>query len=403
MELSGKRIVLLAHRMPWPPNRGDRITTWNLLRHFHEAGAQLRVGCFQVPGEDGPALEHLRSLGIEVFAAPIHPRLRKLTSLLGLLGREALTLRYFHDKELLEELRRWIEEFRPDLCLAYSSSMGWYFLQPGIAGAKVPMITHFAELDSDKWEQYAGHSGILGRWIYGREARSLLAFERELARAMDLNLVVSPLEKTLFETRIPGAPVEVLPNGVDLETFRPGTLEEREEATLIFTGVMNYHPNVDGVLAFVEEAWPQIQKKQENSRFIVLGSKPSAPIQRLGSRPGIEVTGFVEDTRPWFRRASIAVVPLRIARGIQNKVLEAMAMGLPVVCTKKAFEGIDARPGEELIVVNHIAEMTEPILDLMARPEERARMGKAARKAVEERYDWTKIFERLDGYLARLF
>ncbi len=277
--------------------------------------------------------------------------------------------------------------------------MGWYFLQPGIADTPPPKITHFAELDSDKWDQYSRNSGVLGSWIYGREARSLLRFERELAEAMDLNLVVSPIEKALFEKQIPGPRVEVLPNGVDLETFRPGPLEEREEGTLIFTGVMDYHPNVDGVKAFTEEVYGRILKQRTDSRLIVLGSHPTPAIQRLGTQPEIEVTGFVEDTRPWFRRASIAVVPLRIARGIQNKVLEAMAMGLPVVCTKKAFDGIDARPGEELCVVDGIPEMEAPILRLMADAKERERMGKAARRAMEERYDWAKIFARLDGFL----
>jgi sugar transferase (PEP-CTERM/EpsH1 system associated) len=290
-------------------------------------------------------------------------------------------------------------DFKPDFCLAYSSSMGWYFLQPGVAEIGVPKITHFAELDSDKWDQYAQHSGFLGRWIYSREARSLLSFEKDLAKAMDLNLVVSPLEKTLFEKKIPGPKVEVLPNGVDLESFQPGPLEEREEETMIFTGVMNYHPNVDGVRAFAEKVFRRIQAKRVNSRFIILGSHPTPAIQNLGTNPGIEVTGFVEDTRPWFRRASIAVVPLRIARGIQNKVLEAMAMGLPVVCTQKAFDGIDAKPGEELIVVNGIEEMESPILQLLGNPKERKRMGRAARQAMEKRYDWNRIFERFDGFL----
>ncbi len=344
-------------------------------------------------------MEHLRSLGIEVYAAKMRPKIRKISSLLGLFGNEALTLRYFHDKGLLKKLREWMQSFQPDFCLAYSSSMGWYFLQPGVAKAKVPMITHFAELDSDKWDQYSKHSGVLGRWIYGREARSLLGFERELAKAMDLNLVVSPIEKALFEKQIPGPRVEVLPNGVDLESFQPGPLEEREKGTLIFTGVMDYHPNVDGVKAFAEEVFGRIRKQRADSRFIVLGSHPTPAIQRLGTQPEIEVTGFVEDTRPWFRRASIAVVPLRIARGIQNKVLEAMAMGLPVVCTQKAFDGIDAKPGEELCVVKGISEMEEPILRLLADPKERERMGRAARKAMEERYDWSKIFARLDGFL----
>ncbi len=402
MELSGKRVIFLSHRMPWPPNRGDRITTWNLLRHFQACGAEIRVGCFQVPGQDEPAIEHLRSLGIEIYAAKMHPKTRKITSLLGLLGRDALTLRYFHDKGLLMQMKEWMRSFKPDFCLAYSSSMGWYFLQPGVAETGIPFITHFAELDSDKWDQYAKHAGPLGRWIYGREARSLLGFEKKLAAAMDLNLVVSPLEKTLFEKQIPGPRVEVLPNGVDLETFQPGPLHEREEGTLIFTGVMDYHPNVDGVKAFVEEVFGSVQKKMPECRFIVLGSHPLPTIQRLGTRTGIEVTGFVEDTRPWFRRASIAVVPLRIARGIQNKVLEAMAMGLPVVCTKKAFEGINAVPGEELCVVDSVREMEAPILKLLEEPKERERMGKAARKAMEERYDWAKIFQRLDGFLRSL-
>ncbi len=392
-------ILFLSQRVPYPPDRGDRITTWNILQHFLALGQSIRVACFLENERDEEAVKHLEGLGIQVLSHRIHPRLRRIACLTHLLGKQALTLPYFHSKQIDRGIGEWLSTARPRLAFAYSSSMGQYLMQHGSRLASVQKIMHFAELDSDKWAQYAVQKGFPGTWVYGREARLLLSFEQELAHQMDLNLVVSAVEKELFEQRIPDAPVEVLRNGVDLEHFRPCDAAQREAATLIFTGVMDYHPNVDGVLHFAEVIWPRIREKRPEARFLVVGAHPSAEIRALHGQRGIEVSGRVDSTVPWFERACMAVVPLRIARGIQNKVLEAMAMGLPVVTSPKAFQGIRAEPGQDIFVADDDESFVEHTLTLLDSPDLRGRMGQSAREAMQASYQWSVILEQLDRHL----
>lgn len=392
-------ILFLSQRVPYPPDRGDRITTWNVLQHFLTKGKRVRVACFLENDRDEAAVEHLEGLGIQVLSERIHPRLRKLRCLPHLLCKDALTLPYFYSKRIHEGIGRWLEEGLPSLAFGYSSSMGQYFLQHESSLSDVHRIMHFAELDSDKWAQYSTQKSWPGSWVYSREARLLLDFERKLAHDMDLNLVVSTVEKDLFERRIPGAPVEVLRNGVDLQHFQPGDPTKREAATLIFTGVMNYHPNVDGVLHFARSLWPRIREHNPEARFLVVGSNPTAELRALDGKKGIEVSGRVESTVTWFERASIAVVPLRIARGIQNKVLEAMAMALPVVATPKAFSGIRALPDQDLFVAQDDETFLQHTLKLLDSPDLRTTMGQSARQAMQASYEWPTILHQLDRHL----
>lgn len=397
-----RELIFLAQRVPYPPDRGDRITTWNILRAFVERGDAVRILAFAESDDDLESAEELRRRGCEVVAPRITPVWRRRLCARHLLGREPITLPYFRHPELSSAMARWVRERPPSLCFAYSSSMGQYLLRELGALRACPKIMQFAELDSDKWRQYAASSGALGRWVYGREARLLLRFERELAQRMDLNFVVSEVERELFAREIPEAPVAVLTNGVDLEAFRPAPDGTREPHTLIFTGVMDYRPNLDAVQRFVRAIWPALRREFADARFLVVGKNPPPELQALHGQDGIEVSGWVASTLPWFDRARLAVVPMRIARGVQNKVLESMACGLPVVVSPKAFEGIDARAGEELVVAESDVEFLEACSALLRDPERAAGIGRAARRAMEQRYGWPAIHQRLEELIAGL-
>jgi polysaccharide biosynthesis protein PslH len=390
--------VFLCQRVPWPPDRGDRITTWHLLQHLLQRGADVRIGCFQEEDRDAEGVAFLASRCREIVAPRLDRRTSKLTSLRGLLTGEPLTLPFFRDRRLSAAMRRWSRDQRPDLCFVYSSSMAQYALDEP-AGAKV---MHFAELDSDKWRQYAAKSGALGRWIYGREARRLLAFEDRVARAFARSLVVSEVERTLFRECIPGVDPAVLPNGVDVDHFTSAGDGERHPQTAIFTGVMDYEPNIDGVCWFAERCWPTLRQRFPDARLLVVGSKPVPAVQALAQLPGITVTGRVPTTPPWFDRAAVAIAPLRLARGVQNKVLEAMSMGLPMVSSPQAAQGLGDVPAGTLTVADGEVATIDGVADLFAAPARARAMGLAAAAWVRREWRWERVYQRLDELLAEL-
>jgi sugar transferase (PEP-CTERM/EpsH1 system associated) len=323
-------------------------------------------------------------------------RVRKLTSLRGLLTGEALTLPFFRDAALAAAVRRWSEPEPPDLVYVYSSSMAQY----AMASPARAKVMQFAELDSDKWRQYATVSGPVGRWIYGREARRLLAFEDRVARTFSRSLVVSEVERTLFRERIPGVDPAVLPNGVDVVHFTSSGDRDRQPRTAVFTGVMDYEPNIDGVCWFVDACWPALRQRFPDAQLLIVGSKPVAKVQALAQRPGITVTGRVPETPPFFDRAAVAIAPLRLARGVQNKVLEAMSMALPVVASPQAAQGLGDVPAGTLTVADGAAATLAGVADLFADPVRARASGAAAAAWVRREWRWERMYDRLDAILA---
>ncbi len=228
-----------------------------------------------------------------------------------------------------------------------------------------------------------------------------LAFERRIAHAFDENVFCTPLEQAIFEEQIPGASSIVLRNGVDIDHYRPDPAPAEPEH-LVFVGVMNYLPNVDGCVHFVREVLPLVRAAYPDVRFTIVGSKPAPEVEALARQPGVTVTGFVDDPRLWLRRAAISVAPLRIARGIQNKVLEALAMGLPVVGTTSATQGVEGTPGQHFVLADTAEEQARAITTLLDDPSRARAIGAAGRAFVEERYAWEHVLAPLDELVARL-
>jgi sugar transferase (PEP-CTERM/EpsH1 system associated) len=385
------RILFLSQRVPYPPNRGDKITTWRLIERMKRAGHHVRVVAFAHDEGDREAAGQLAEMGFEVAVHPPTPRWRALPALAG---ARPLTLAVYGSAALQADVDRTIAGV--DLAYAYSSSMGAFFLRH----AK-PRVMHFAELDSDKWRQYAEKTGFPMSWVYRREARTLLAFERELARTVGENIFCTPLEQRIFQELVPGASSLVIRNGVDLAHYQPRA-EARESGLLVFVGVMNYYPNVEGVAWFCRAVLPAVQRRVPGARLAIVGSHPTAEVQALARLPGVTVTGFVDDPRTWLRRAAVSVAPLRIARGIQNKVLEAMAMGLAVVGTRAATQGVDGVPGRDYLVAESAEEQVEAVCALLLDAERARDLGRAARAFVEANYDWETCLRPLDNVLERL-
>lgn len=387
------RVLFLSQRVPYPPNRGDKITTWRLVERLGREH-EVRIVAFAHDEKDVAAARELEAKGYATIAIPYRDRAAKIGALPLLLTKKPLTLGVYGSRELQAAVDRLAGD--SDLAYAYSSSMG-AFLEKH---ARLPRVMHFGELDSDKWRQYAERSSFPMRQVYAREHRTLLEFERRIARTFSANVVCTPLEKQVFEREIPGSTATVLRNGVDLAHYAP-RWDGREPDRIVFTGVMNYLPNAEGCVWFVREILPLVRRDVPGATFSIVGSHPTPEVQRLADVPGVEVTGFVDDTRTWLGKASLSVAPLRIARGIQNKVLEAMAMGLPVVGTTCATQGVEGVDGRDFRVRDEPAAFAREVVDLLRAPERALDLGRAARRFVEATYDWEVVFRPLDDLVAR--
>jgi sugar transferase (PEP-CTERM/EpsH1 system associated) len=257
------------------------------------------------------------------------------------------------------------------------------------------------DVDSRKWEQYAEKSPAWSAWLYRREARCLGAYERRIAESFDRVLVVSEQERELFPGDQRGALLAV-PNGVDLEYFTPDyqSRADMPPMSIVFTGVMDYWPNVEGVRWFVEHIFPRIRSAVPNAHLYIVGSRPGNAVRRLGTTAGITVTGHVDDVRDFIAGARVCVAPLRIARGVQNKVLEAMAMGKAVISTPYAFEGLAAVLGQDLEVAGDEERFAAVAVDLLKDSARAQMLGRNARHCVEQGYSWAASLRLLEAILS---
>ena len=388
-------LLFLAHRIPYPPNKGDKIRAWHLLKHLAKHH-RIHLGAFIDDPADWQYAEKVRAVCASTNLVGIEPRWGKVRSLTGLLTGEPLTLPFYRHPGM----QKWV-----DACLAagvgqvltYSSAMASFVMQHGSARR----IMDFVDIDSDKWRQYAPTKPWPLSWLYRREGDKLLAWERRVAAEFDASLFVSAAEAADFQALAPESAGKVgyYHNGVDADFFSP----ERDypnpypdaSKTVVFTGVMDYWPNVDAVLWFAAEVLPLLHVNLPGCRFAIVGSKPAPEVLALAGQSGILVTGRVEDVRPYLAHAHVVVAPLRIARGIQNKVLEGMAMARPVVATPQALEGIDAIPDIEVRVAGDAAAMAAAVLTAL----NDSRAGPAARQRVLESFSWAHNLVSVDQLL----
>ena len=388
------KVLFLSQRVPYPPNRGDKITTWRIVEKLAREHEPVVIA-FAHDDADREAARVLREeKGIRTITVDHDERAKKLGALPLLFTRKALTLGVYGSKELQRVVDEELED--ADLAYAYSSSMGAF-----LEGRGTPWVMHFAELDSDKWRQYAERHRPPMSLVYRREWRTLRAFEQRVAHDALTSVFCTPLEQRIFEREIPGAPSIVMRNGVDLTHHAPAP-DRAEPGHLVFVGVMDYYPNVDGCRWFADEILPAVRRAVPDARFTIVGSKPTPEVLALGERDGIEVTGFVDDPREYLARAAVSVAPLRVARGIQNKVLEALAMGLPTVGTTSATQGVEGAPGHDFLVADEAAGFADHVVELLQDPERARALGRAGRDFVERTYDWEACLAPLDEILDRV-
>jgi polysaccharide biosynthesis protein PslH len=388
------RIFYICRRVPFPPDRGDKIAAFNAIRHL-AARHEVHVFCLGDGLQDLANISGLEAYAKSVTAAPVDEFTIKLRALAALVTGQPLSVAALNEAKLHDAIQKKFTELRPDLIIVYSCNMAQFAEH----FPNVPRIMHFGDLDSLKWPQYAERSSIPLNWIYAIEARRLLDYERHIAQIFSHALVHTEIEKHDFERLIPGIPVAVVGNGVDLDYFRSAG-EAKEPASMVFTGVMDYRPNIDAVVWFCNEILPIVQMEIPAANFTICGSRPALAVRRLAKRRSVRVTGWVADARPYLDRAEIFVAPLRMARGVQNKLLEALAMGLPCVASTAAWRGTVVADGQGILATDEPRKFARHVTDLLGDSDGRAEMARRARAAAVANYRWDVQLACLDQVIA---
>lgn len=401
------KILFLAHRTPYPPNKGDKIRSFHLLTQLakrHEVTLLYWV-------DDPSDLAHAASLQSlckgKVFAVPLRRASALARALLALLCGRSFSEGFYRSKLFQRSLNEALAAGPFDAVLAFSSTMAPYC---AAIDAKIKIVD-FVDVDSDKWGQLGKSARFPLSILYRIEERRLARLEAEISGWASCSLFVSAADAALFRQRGGRGKIAVLPNGTDLDVRRlprepmpcrdlsRRSDAEDVDARLVFVGTMNYQPNADAVEYFVMQILPRIRDSFPRARFEVVGRHPPKSLLRLQDHPGVKIVGEVPDVRSYLLRADVSVAPMRIARGVQNKVLEAMAMGVPVVATAAAIQGIDVTDGQEVLVANQPEEFARQVVRVLRDAELRKTMTKKAWSKMAQAYNWDLVGARLEEHL----
>lgn len=401
MPIPMESILFLAHRLPFPPNKGDKVRSFHFLKHL-ATRYRVFLGTFVDDPADWEHIESVRDLCAGMHVEALAPWTKRARGAAGLLTGEAMTLPCFRSASLNKWVMEIVERERITRAFAYSSPMAQYALDL----PQMRSFVDFVDMDSAKWGEYARRRPWPISALYKRESMRLLSCERDIAARAEVSLFVTREEADLFCAAAPECAQRVVAirNGVDSEYFSPAhdfaSPFPPGEHPIVFTGAMDYWPNVDAVLWFAREVLPEIRKRDGSARFYVVGMNPDSAVRALASDPSAVVTGRVSDVRPYLKHARVVVAPLRVARGIQNKVLEAMAMAKAVVVTMSTAAALSAQRGVEIEVASEAPAFAEKVLALMD-PERALRMGSLARDRVLKDCAWSASYALLDQLLER--
>lgn len=398
-----EKLLYLCHRIPFPANKGDKITTCNILKFLHQH-YDVYLGCFIDDPFDNRYKENVRALCKEAFFVELSPLKAKFRGLTAFVTGKPITLPHYYNGKM----QRWVDETVSNNCikkaLVYSGCMAQYVLNQKMS--KLHKVMHFADIDSDKWSQYAGKTNGIMRWVYHREHKTLEKYEKYVAKEFAVSCFISDKETETFRNLIGAVheeKIQTLSNGIDSEFFSPVARQElaegyplTEQNYIVFTGAMDYWANVDAVRWFAASVWPEVLKQLPDSKFYIVGSSPTKQAISLEKIPGVVVTGRVEDIRPYLRHAKASVAPMQIARGIQNKILEAMAMELPVTATRLGIEGIENYPADEVFISDSPNSISQWVTEKL---KTEATSATESRNWLIQNYSWEAKLSPLLSYL----
>lgn len=382
------RVLYLAHRVPFPPDKGDRIRNWHVLRQLARR-FRVSLGCPADEPVPDAARAALAELCERVAIVPVSRFDRLARAGLSLLAGGSLSEGAFSSRELSLKIEAWHAESPFESAVVSATSLVPYLRRPALRA--VPAFVDVVDVDSQKWTDFAGSVPPPKSWLYRLEGSRVRTVERELPQWARASVLVSPAEGKIFESIAGKGTALVATNGVDLDYFQTSSIAV--EPVAAFVGALDYLPNVDAAEWFAREIWPAIHAKRSDAEFHLIGRNPASRVRRLAAIPGVKLIGGVPDVRPHLARAAVAVVPMRLSRGLQNKVLEALAMGKATVAAPPALAALTAEHGHHLVRAETPDDWLREVLDLFDNPERRERLGRAGRAFVELNHDWERCLE----------
>ena len=387
-------ILYLCHRFPFPPKRGGKIRPFNMIRHLQASGHQVTVCSLS-----RSAAEAQEGQGIAAHCTAFHmghvkEAVQFARMVLRLPWVTPSSMGYFYSSELAAKVNALLKAQRWDLIFVHCSSVAQYVEHV----REVPKMLDFGDMDSQKWLEYANYKPWPLSWGYTLEGSKMLWAEKRLARRFDVCTATTRAEWDTLNRYGTGAATDWFPNGVDAQFFCPSD-GVYDSDTVSFIGRMDYYPNQECMLRFCKLVWPLLLAQRPQLKLLVVGADPAPQIRALGELPGVTVTGSVPDVRPYIRGSALMVAPLAIARGTQNKILEAMAMGVPVVTSRAAAGGVDAEAEQHLLVADTPGEIASAVLRVLKNPAERGRLSAAGRERMLSHHAWPKSMQRLDGII----
>ncbi|HKW01007.1 MAG TPA: TIGR03087 family PEP-CTERM/XrtA system glycosyltransferase [Vicinamibacterales bacterium] len=388
------RVLFLTHRLPYAPNRGDRMRSFHLLRRMRMF-AEVDLVSLVHDDEEATHVEEARPLATTVTAVRV-PRVRNLVrSALALPTPVPLSHVMLDGPDLQPAVERIVRDHPPDVVLAFCTGIAHAVARPPLD--RFPLVLDMVDVDSAKWAALASTTAPPRSWIYAREARLLSKFEIEIARRAVVTLLTTRKERATLDAMAPGVAIEVLSSGVDVESLRPPG-PPADSVTVVFCGVMNYPPNEEAAIWIAREVWPAVRRARPDARLELVGSYPTRQVQALASpAQGIVVTGHVPDVRPHLWGAAVAAAPLQTARGVQNKVLEAVAAGLPTIVTPIVFEGLPDQVRPACVVAGDAGAFAGALVASLGQPaaERRRNAGRADVAAIS----WDRLLEPVERIL----
>ncbi|MGZ0166440.1 MAG: TIGR03087 family PEP-CTERM/XrtA system glycosyltransferase [Planctomycetales bacterium] len=395
--------LILTHRVPMPPNRGDRIRTCNFLRHIAKR-ADVWLACLADEPVSDDTWQALQTICRRVAIVPVEPRLRWIRAGVSLLTGKTISEGAFSSPRLKKIVAEWSAQTSFDSALCSSSALAPYLQIPTLE--QTPRHVDLIDVDSEKWFDYAKASGLVKRRIFHLEGQRLQKLEGGIADWASGITVVSEPEAALYRAFRPDGPIEPIPNGVDVDYFTPeaGSADGKvpvasSQSGCVFVGALDYKPNIDGIIWFARNVWPQIHRQHPDQTLSIVGREPVADVRKLAEISGVDVVGTVPDVRPYLSQAAVVVVPLHIARGVQNKVLEALAMAKAVVASPDPLVGLRVEDGVQIFKAVEAEQWVSCVSRLLDDAQLRHDVGVAGQAYVTAHHRWEQCLEPLMRFL----